>query len=551
MSKTSPASPSADDMPPKTLVDRPYRTIVFGTLKQMSGLSVGGGASEDGAACYRDGDGRFVLPGTGLAGLLVESASRVCPQVIDDEGTFGVTGKSSGLHAQGSRKDEELRASVWKMHSAFCLETPTTYWQQGVGIEQRTRTSAADNNALFELEMIPAGTKWGFLLEIDTQSSPLAEWLTIVSLRQWRGGWVTFGRSPTRGNGRLELVDVDVYPLPSDKFDCWPDNSIDLTSPDGIRKARRILGQACHSFPLDECFESYADPEKACQGAIRVEPWIYARIVFDLCYGAGSAPYNGEDNECYGLNTLTSSGHASLEHVDVATYPNHIPSSARSAADAPFPAVIRRRDNGQEWNPTLPGGSVRGVMRHVASALARGKGKDVPDPNDGRARTAPDNDDPITALFGWPPSPDEDAPKSSRLMCWDVEIEDPLIVRTEHHAEDEFTAGTFAGAKFNRDSVLSGRSRVVFQLEAANKHELLQYLQTLLPTIRYAQLGFISLGGKRSVSGHTRWRLDAQETRCVDALGRKQPGLLDEINGVIAVGANVPPHDDRGESNFD
>ncbi len=57
-----------------------YRTLIQASIVQTTALAVGG-SSPDGNpdACYRDGLGRLTIPGTGLAGALVETAARLFP----------------------------------------------------------------------------------------------------------------------------------------------------------------------------------------------------------------------------------------------------------------------------------------------------------------------------------------------------------------------------------------------------------------------------------------------------------------------------------------
>ena len=176
----------------------PYKTLIIGKLIQRSGLTVSGSGHGNTSSCYRDGNGRLVLPSTGLTGLLVETAARACPSVIDDEkGDFQVTGK--GMRLTRKLADEKLRQSLWSAYSSYLLndDLVKTYWQQGVGINQKTRTSAnKELNALYEQECVPAGAQWTFFLEIDTAVSHNAQWLAIVALQQWCGCLLYTSPSP-------------------------------------------------------------------------------------------------------------------------------------------------------------------------------------------------------------------------------------------------------------------------------------------------------------------------------------------------------------------
>ncbi len=497
-----------------------YLTIITGKLVQTTGLTVAGGDDSDQATCYRDGLGRLVLPGTGLAGLLIECAARVCPDVIDDvEGVFKVTEKAGKFTTRKQRDDDELRQSVWYPYSCYSLdEQVETFWEQGVGISQKTGTTSADSAALFEQECVPAGTQWSFALEIDTAVEPNAEWLAIATLQQWAAGLAPIGRSPTRGHGVFQLQDAKVYRLPTDAFEAWPDNGIDPSTNHGRDQMASKLGAVCEPVELEQCFEK-ASEQATEHGAT---PWCFARFNFDLHFGGGATPV-GSPGEEYGIETLCVGGHESLHDIDLATYPSHFQNSARSEADAPFAATFH---NGQP-TPTISGGGIRGPVRHKASSLARGQGMEIPDPNDSKdretARNSPDQPpDAVSALFGWMSLPDAVESKSSRLMVWEsvAKPDSWTIVRTEHHAEDEFTTGTFASAKFNRDTLIRGDFRLTFQIEAADQKELMQWIGVLKPAMHYAQLGYVGLGGKKGVAGFTRWRFDPDSILCVDALNQ-------------------------------
>src|SRR5438552_18654552 len=62
-----------------------YRTLVRGKLRQLSSLTVGGSQPRIGGAdiqCARDGRDRLTIPGTSLAGCLVETAGRIFPDLL-------------------------------------------------------------------------------------------------------------------------------------------------------------------------------------------------------------------------------------------------------------------------------------------------------------------------------------------------------------------------------------------------------------------------------------------------------------------------------------
>ena len=65
------------------IADKSYRTIFVGTLVQDSALSTGGTDTLSGVddPLCRDGEGRFTLRGTTLAGALIATARTLYPKI--------------------------------------------------------------------------------------------------------------------------------------------------------------------------------------------------------------------------------------------------------------------------------------------------------------------------------------------------------------------------------------------------------------------------------------------------------------------------------------
>ena len=209
--------------------EKRYRTVVLGTLVQDTALTVGGGQGqgEPESACLRDGLGRLTLPATGLAGALVETAARVCPDLlptIEEARAHGdrppwtraVTGK---LQSAPERRpgEPELRflQSVWSFENAHPADArggapaARTEWRQGAGIRQATGATAVEKGALYDAEAVPEGTRWSFRFEVDTArpAGDLAEALALCALEEWvRGRACLLYTSPSPRDGLLSRM---------------------------------------------------------------------------------------------------------------------------------------------------------------------------------------------------------------------------------------------------------------------------------------------------------------------------------------------------------
>src|SRR5207244_917136 len=93
-----------------------YRTLVRAKLQQVSSLTVGGSPARPGGPdiqCARDGLGRLTIPGTALAGCLIDTAARIYPDLFRGGGPWGrITGKRL------TGPDPQLLQSLWRFRPA-------------------------------------------------------------------------------------------------------------------------------------------------------------------------------------------------------------------------------------------------------------------------------------------------------------------------------------------------------------------------------------------------------------------------------------------------
>ena len=501
-----------------------YRTLISGVLEQQAGLSVGGAAERDEGpdGCLRDGCGRLTIPGTGLAGALVETAARLYPGLVaadDTQRLLGraITAKEGGLpRGSPDEADARLRQSVWRCFHAHPLDEPSPEWRQGVGIRQATGATARQKKALYDFEFVPVGTRWRFFLEVDTFRGGLeAEALAALALHEWQLGRGWLGRAPARGTGWIRLLTDDslrVLRLPRTEalLNVWPDNTRTLAD-----QLQAVAAAGVEPIPWAELWQQSRALAES-QGWRRGD-WHY------LCFPVELAPGLAADG--YGYDVLQVGGHPAGDLLSRQVAPRPALSQNRTAdlaaatdgqfrrPDAPF--VTTRPAGAAEEQPYLPGGGLRGPLRHTASRLARIR-QPVRDPNhkddpleeplrgaleERRAAGAPLNDDeirqldcldPIAGLFGTEELCGRILVRDARLHGAEYEL-----ARVEHHAQDEFTGGVYAGSKFDRNVLLHGPLRFEIAVEAPSRPELDALLQPLIPTLELARLGQVPIGGSK------------------------------------------------------
>ena len=458
-----------------------YRTLVTGTLRQLSPLSVGGDAAEPGGVdqtAFRDGSGRLAIPGSGLAGALVETLSRLFPDEADQQSDW--FRRISGKHTSGA---DDLLESAWRVRSSRLADgNNAVECRQGVGIRQATGASASESGALFDFEIVPAGSCWMFFLEIDTwRGGAEVEAAAFLALGEWSQQRCWLGGGAARGLGWMELVadSIDVLRLPMvpDVVAEWPDNSrtpLDawdhLAALDGVDRiggADRIQQEARAVFA--------ELPDTGC--------W-YVVIDASLEPGAGE----------YGWDAVSISGHAS---GPVANLQERLIAPAGETAKSyrdrfkPDHMVASTRRVSTDGVPVLPGSSLRGPLRHAVSKFWRGRGEEIVDPNQGGRSRVSENPDRVARLFGLDS-------RSGRLLVRDAlpaEGTSPRLAWLQQHAEDEFTGGVFGSAKFDRVAVMSGRFETRLVIEARSMEELQPLCETLAPGLSLASAGFVPLGG--------------------------------------------------------
>jgi CRISPR/Cas system CSM-associated protein Csm3 (group 7 of RAMP superfamily) len=496
-----------------------YRTLFKGTLAQDSALHVGGTAQETVHAepVARDGAGRPTLTGRGLAGALVATARKIYGQV-----PRSISAGLPGVEEAGSGSFSPME-SVWRVFTSHPESPPGSEQRQSVGIRQAT--GAAATGALFDFETLPRGTRWPFLLEVDThRGSEEDEQIAVGVLREWQRGRCWLGASAARGLGWCTLEGaVDVYRLIApDDVDRWPDASEKLEKLLERLEARRI--------PL-----SSLDAKEPCESA-----WWYIELEGTISVGESLF-----EKESYGLDGLAVAGHgsagATARWSDAFIKPDGQKLDAANRNFAPERMIVmtRKKDGGLE--PFLPGAGLRGPLRHAFSRLERRKGKSVRDPNL-RSDTDGGPQDLVAPIFGGPLGPvqGDGGEAGSEMQCGTLLVRDAYLEEgsqwraawLERHAEDEFSASTFESAKFDSVVLLAGTFGWKMVLEGPDKKTLEDQLTLLTPVLEAARSRHLPVGGlKWSGAGWAPW---AVQSRKIGQAGQDSSEYSEPAEGALA-----------------
>ncbi len=430
---------------------QPYRTLFVGTLVQESFLSSGGRddptASMD-SPLARDGQGRPTLRGTSLAGALIATFRRILrPAPVP----LTISGCQDGR-----------QPSVWRCFNSHPLGNPQGVVRQHVAIN--AQTGAAQDSALFDVETLPPGTRWPFLLEVDTSRDGQAVDFAREVLAHWAAGRCLLGREVARGLGWLRLQDCQEYALTTEQLAHWP------------------CARQADNYPryLKEQFSSLAKPLHVAS-----EPLPgWCEISGTLTAGDYQPTWHGDGQTTWGLDSLSIGGHASEELM--ASWNDHYLApdglaNPSTGFDPDFAVVTH------EQLPYIPGSSLRGPLRHALARLLKANGQSA---------------DIVDALFGT-------TAHSAKLLITDV-FPDPnadlRLAWFQHHAEDEFTGGAYGSSKFDRVAVTHGQFRWKMVLEDANANEWAA-LKTVFELAQQHQIGLG--GGQWRGHGWLQWQVES------------------------------------------
>lgn len=516
-------------MKPTTSKPEIYRTIFMCTLEQRTALS-NGGTDEDSPwdmPLTLDGEGQPVLRGRSLAGALVATARTfldvppeisICPEDLVE------FGRGSAAHAP----------SLWEVWNGRLFTggsfTSSPPLEVRVGNAVRHDTRASASKALLDVEVLPRGGLWRFLLEVRHPSSgagDAAAAVAALALSEWTYERCWLGRKVARGLGWCRLQQCEVLELPRTEsaVDSWPDSSLrDL----GATWKRLTELQSRKVAPQARTLSQCLNDAQFMRGAPRRSP-VRAFVRWTLSLEAG--PYIPEGtnespgDRVYGLDAISVGGHdgAMVEAAEIGD--EHLLrageqpwESFATAFDPDFMVATCPVSGGglSRVEPFVPGSAIAGAWRHPAARAARRDGEAVLDPSTGqrygrRGQPAPETIglDSVTALFGHASS-DAEQPASlaSSLLVSDAHMalsaKDWKMALLEKCSLSEFDQSALSGAKFNRTAVTDAtwNFEVVqtIDLEENWEHESLartigQAVAPMQSIIRAGELRRIGVGG--------------------------------------------------------
>jgi CRISPR/Cas system CSM-associated protein Csm3 (group 7 of RAMP superfamily) len=451
------------------------RYLFIGELRQNASASFGGQAAEgwiDAPLC-RDGLGRPTLRGEGQAGALLAMARKLFREVPAHLG--GVMNR---------------QPSAWRTYASHPDPAILSGLRQCVRIDPQT--AAASHGALFDMETLPSGTRWPFLLELDLKQVPEASRrkalaVTARVLQAWADGYAWLGRNVARGMGWFTLEDLLVLELGD--ADLWP-NAF-TASP--YAYAKQLGADRWVKLPdfIDQ--KQFADKLNGVpvDGAGR-----WRRYEAELRFDA---------DKDYPFGALSVGGHAGYDTApacpgdDVLLCPEGMARDQYTAQWEPDRSIATAPD----LLPYIPGSSLRGPLRHRLSWWLKRLGN----PPDGEVFKD------FKALFGndeptGEPGQQSLAP-SSALFIRDAFIDAGKGYRLAllpSHAEDEFSGGTYGNALYNRLAVLGGVFKTRLVLQASPEKTLDDLDAIFKPARLLAEKGYIPIGGaSRHGFGHGRW----------------------------------------------
>ncbi len=462
------------------------RTIFTAVLVQDSALSVSGIDAPHGDAghTFTRVDGVPVISARGLKGAAVAMARRCF---------HGIPRSVSDLPEATKEDKKALVRSAWRFeHARQLAEQPPLQRRAGVGIRQDTGARA--QGVLYDMEVAPAGSRWQLELHVDWRLARAVDEapedvegiLGYVLDAQWAEGRCWLGGGVARGLGwcHLERGSLRAHRLTGAQYQAW---------------------RASQARPLPA-----AEPKIPRLAPTR--SWCFRALELTIPFGEHRPAPGGA---AWGLEMLAIGGHDRATASQLREDRHWVRS--RQRLDTDDARETQRPIAMEEGRPLLPGASLRGPLRHAYSRQLRSLGKAIADPHDltrpPRAPDEPSPPDEAMALFGT-------LERSSRLLIRDgVIADDWLAARLQQHAEDEFTAGSFASAKRDAVRLLAATFKVQLLLEGPDEEELQRLVDAVDGAIALGELGHLPLGGhKTRGAGWSRWQRGSAQWQKLDVV---------------------------------
>lgn len=435
-------------------------TIFTATLVQDSALSVAGVDRESTSdQPFVIVDGCPVLSGRGLKGAAVAMARRFfdpLPRRISER----------------PQQQTGLLRSAWEFSNARPERVDSRQLRAGVGILQKTGARA--EGVIFDREVVCAGTRWDLVVRVSWRQAgddgeEIEGILGYVLSRHWREGRCWLGGGVARGLGWCHLEDLRAYRLDNPAYDAWVDSG------------RTALPAPEPEIPI-------ASPTRS---------WCFRTL--DIMFRAGEYCPD-PDAGAWGVDMLAVGPHDTERNIQHTRGGSWARPAWAVGTPTPNPFITDRAILMENATPVLPGGSVRGPLRHAFSRDARRHGTAVEDPHIREGDVG--NDDPAGKVFGT-------VAQSSRVLVRDAHAGAGWAAACLHmHAEDEFSAGSYGSAKRDAVRLLRAEFPVQLVVEGPDTATVSSLTSQLDRVIALGALGHLPVGGhKTRGAGWGQWKV--------------------------------------------
>lgn len=210
------------------------RLVVTGDLAAMTALRIGAGRASDVASndlpVLRDALGAPFIPGASLKGAFrarIEALVRAVDieQALDlEQIELRTREQIPSLKQQFANDDRGLSKALWEQSTLIDLTfgspeiagrlffkdalVDRSLWfnqfetRNGVALNRDTET--VEQGLLYDYEVVPAGTRFGFKLALEN-AAPWQLGMVLLGLRPWQNGEVQIGGFRSRGLGHVRL----------------------------------------------------------------------------------------------------------------------------------------------------------------------------------------------------------------------------------------------------------------------------------------------------------------------------------------------------------
>jgi len=504
-----------------------YKLLIKGTLEQQTAFSTGGNMPDspyvdmhlarNGNDKGKKGKGDFTLRGTGLAGAFMATARQLYETNLTENITEGSPkeqqeklkanyerqkNKEGGINDFDKWKEKKaprMHESVYIFHNSHLQEDyKDTKSEIRDNVAISDQTGAAKDGAKFDVQTLPAGTKWDFLLEIDQyrDDSKQATEIALNVIKQWKQRcWL--GRDVARGLGWMKLTDVTYYELNTDDIDKWPDST---TSPlNAIKKLTGVKEKQPNEIKKPRL--------PSISGSITITVGDHSNDGYGVDFLSVGSFQRNEENQTDQKYEQRKTRHPSTlqdrefldQHRDklitplgqnVDKYCQFEREKSKKDKDKYIDFYIAATQTQNGTAPFIPGSSIRGALRHTLQWLSN---------------TNEADSDIVDDIFG-------STSQSAKLLIADAMLKketDWQAVVLEMHAEDEFTQGVYGSGKFDRTCLTKATFTADYYLQADSNDELeniekeLQKLQTLGAN-QMLPIG----GGQWKGLGWVKWDID-------------------------------------------